>query len=50
VFAEGGRVILSVTPADGRPVELDLERDDARGLCNMLGAAILHASRTGVRT
>jgi hypothetical protein len=50
VGAEDGRVVLSVCPQDGAPVELDLEPDDARELCNMIGGAILAASRTGVMT
>jgi hypothetical protein len=46
VFTEDGRVVLSVFPPDmARPVELLLEPDDARQLCNHLGAAILAASR-----
>jgi hypothetical protein len=46
VFAEDGHVVLSVCPVDGRPVELDLEPDDARHLVNMVGGAILAVSRT----
>jgi hypothetical protein len=45
VFTEDGHVILAVCPVDGRPVELDLEPDEARQLVNHLGAAILAASR-----
>ena len=51
IFTEHGHVVLSVFPVNAEaPVELDLEPDDARQLCNHLGAAILCASRTGVST
>jgi hypothetical protein len=50
VFAEDGRVVVSVCPADGSPVELSLEPDEARGLVNMIGHSILDACRTGALT
>ena len=39
-------ILFRVTAPDGAGVELEMDADGARDLCNMIGGGILAASRT----